>query len=131
MKQRSIFANRLRIETVESLRRARIRSIYFEWCGIYNKHVDETRFPTFASNFMTMEAYADKNGKSIQLNPWYDCTEEEFNAQNNGGAVNTDNSIQDTEKRGNPREIAKELWNEAEAKLRDAQLRADAGEKLN
>ena len=48
MKQRSILAPRLQVETAERLREARVRSIYLEWCGVYGKEVDETRFPIFS-----------------------------------------------------------------------------------
>ena len=81
MKQRSILATRLQVETAERLREARVRSIYLEWCGVYGKEVDETRFPIFQLNFIMMETKADKRGQSMQLNEWCDCTDEEYIAR--------------------------------------------------
>ena len=81
MKQRSLLATRLQMETAERLRETRVRSIYAEWCGVYGKKADEARFQIFRSNFILMESYADENGQTVQLNKWYDCTEEEYTAQ--------------------------------------------------
>ena len=59
-------------------REARVRSAYLEWCKEYGKEVDESRFPTFTSNYLAMEQYAKENGKTMQLNMYADCTEEEY-----------------------------------------------------
>ncbi len=59
-------------------REARVRSAYLEWCKEYGKDVDEERFPTFSSNYLAMEEYAKENGKTMQLNMYADCTEEEY-----------------------------------------------------
>lgn len=55
-----------------------VRSIYGQWCEVYEKKVDEDRFKIFASNFLSMKAYANKTGKVMQFHKWYDCTEEEY-----------------------------------------------------
>ena len=59
-------------------REARVRSSYMEWCKEYGKETDESRFPTFSSNYLAMESYAKENGKTMQLNKYADCTEEEY-----------------------------------------------------
>ncbi len=59
-------------------REARVRSAYLEWCKEYGKEADESRFPTFSSNYLAMEEYAKENGKTMQLNMYADCTEEEY-----------------------------------------------------
>lgn len=63
-----------------------VRILYEEWCQLYNKEVDETRFHNFFSNLVSMEAYSKKSGKQLKLNKWYDCTEEEYIARNSGQA---------------------------------------------
>ena len=65
-------------------REARVRSSYMEWCKEYGKETDESRFPTFSSNYLAMESYAKENGKTMQLNKYADCTEEEYIALTTG-----------------------------------------------
>jgi len=60
------------------VREARVRSAYMDWCKEYGKTVDETRFPTFSSNFLAMEEYSRENGREMVLNKYADCTEEEY-----------------------------------------------------
>jgi hypothetical protein len=59
-------------------REARIRSAYIQWCKDYEKEPDESRFPTFSSNFLAMEEYASESGKEMSLNSYADMTEEEY-----------------------------------------------------
>lgn len=59
-------------------REARVRSAYLDWCKEYGKEPDESRFPTFSSNFLGMEEYANETGKEMTLNQYADCTEEEY-----------------------------------------------------
>ena len=49
-----------------------------DWCREYGKVVDESRFPTFSSNFLAMEEYSRENGREMVLNKYADCTEEEY-----------------------------------------------------
>lgn len=60
------------------VREARVRSAYMDWCKSYDKSVDESRFPTFSSNFLAMEEYSRENGREMVLNKYADCTEEEY-----------------------------------------------------
>ncbi len=57
----------------------RVREIYYQWCNVYNKDVDADRFKEFTTNFLYMEALANESGDVIEINKWYDCTEEEYN----------------------------------------------------
>lgn len=59
-------------------REARIRSSYLEWCKDQGKEPDESRYPTFEKNFLTMEEFANQSGKEMALNKFADCTEEEY-----------------------------------------------------
>ena len=59
-------------------REARIRSAYIQWCKDNEKEPDESRFPTFSSNFLAMEEYAAESGKEMSLNIYADMTEEEY-----------------------------------------------------
>ena len=79
MKQRSLLAARFEIdEKVQRKRMAHVKTIYHQWCNVYDKQADESRFRLFSSNFLSMEALANKRGKSIQLNKYYDLTEVEY-----------------------------------------------------
>jgi hypothetical protein len=60
---------------------ANVRSIYLEWCKLYDKEIDEFRFQTFKSNFLMMESHAMEHGKTLELSQWYDCTEQECKEQ--------------------------------------------------
>ncbi len=57
----------------------RVREIYYQWCNVYSKDVDADRFKVFTTNFLYMEALANESGDVIEINKWYDCTEEEYN----------------------------------------------------
>jgi hypothetical protein len=57
---------------------AHVRDVYFQWCNVNDKQADENRFRTFTSKFLAMEAIANTRGESLQLNKWYDLTEEEY-----------------------------------------------------
>jgi hypothetical protein len=63
---------------------ARIRSSYLEWCKLYKKEVDESWFPIFESNFISMETYANESRTKIRLNQFFDCTEEEYIERTSG-----------------------------------------------
>jgi len=45
-------------------REARVRAAYLDWCKDYSKDVDEARYPTFQTNYLAMEEYAQQNGKT-------------------------------------------------------------------
>lgn len=60
------------------VREARVRSAYLNWCKEYERKPDEARFPTFSSNFLAMEEYAEENNREMVLNKYADCTEEEY-----------------------------------------------------
>ena len=71
-------------------REARVRAAYLEWCKENGKETDESRFPTFSSNFLAMEAYANDNDKTMQLNKYADFSEEEYAALTSGKSVETE-----------------------------------------
>lgn len=60
-----------------------VRSVYTTWCGLYEKEVDESRFPTFSSNYVSMKTIASENDDTMMLNKWYDLTEVEYLAASN------------------------------------------------
>ncbi|KAL7519656.1 hypothetical protein ACHAWX_004416 [Stephanocyclus meneghinianus] len=68
------------------VREVRVRSAYMDWCKEYGKQPDESRFPTFSSNFLAMEEYANENGREMVLNKYADCTEEEYRKLTNTAA---------------------------------------------
>jgi len=68
------------------VREVRVRAAYMDWCKEYGKSPDETRFPTFSSNFLAMEEYANENGREMVLNKYADCTEEEYRQLTNTAA---------------------------------------------
>ena len=57
---------------------SRVKSVYIQWCNVYQKEPSEARFRIFTSNFLTMEGLTKERGVSMQMNKWYDCTEEEY-----------------------------------------------------
>lgn len=59
-------------------REARVRSAYIQWCKDNGKEPDESRFPTFSTNYLAMEEYAAESGKEMSLNIYADMTEEEY-----------------------------------------------------
>jgi flagellar biosynthesis GTPase FlhF len=67
-------------------REVRVRSAYLGWCKEYGKSPDESRFPTFSSNFLEMEAFAQSQGKQMALNEYADCTEAEYADLTSGAA---------------------------------------------
>ena len=68
------------------VREVRVRAAYMDWCKEYGKQPDEARFPTFSSNFLAMEEYANENGREMVLNKYADCTEEEYRQLTNTAA---------------------------------------------
>ena len=106
---------------------ARIRQVYNDWCGIFNKEPSDARFETFASNYITMEAYAIKSGERMQFNEWYDCTAEEYNsimseqervkAESEQAKVNAERDREQAER-------------EAKIAAEEARLREIAGESI-
>lgn len=65
----------------------RINTTYMKWLSVYRKQYDESRFWTFASNFLEMEIYCRENGQTMHFNRWLDCTEEECIAINSGQPI--------------------------------------------
>ncbi len=55
-----------------------VREIYYQWCNVYGKNPEDSRFEIFKNNFISMERIANKRGETMKLNKWYDCTEEEY-----------------------------------------------------
>jgi hypothetical protein len=68
------------LETGNIAREARVRSAYLGWCKDFGKKPDESRYPAFVDNFLTMEKFAQESGKAMNLNEYADCTEEQFKA---------------------------------------------------
>jgi hypothetical protein len=77
MKHRAIIQARMQKEAAEREKVARVHSVYLEWCEVYGKDVDDSRFKIFLFNFNAMKAHEAATGKTLVLNQWYDCTEEE------------------------------------------------------
>ena len=55
----------------------RVKDIYYQYCNVYSKDIEESRFQIFLPNFLRKEAQAKESGKPLEMNKWYDCTEEE------------------------------------------------------
>ena len=109
-------------------REARVRSAYMEWCKEYGKEVDEERFQTFSSNYLAMEEYSKENGKTMQLNMYADCTEEEYTALTSG-SVNGSAASEVEEISAADAEAATKAKEEADAKAKaDAEAKAAAAE---
>ena len=66
------------METKHREKMSRVKSVYIQWCNVYQKEPSEARFRIFTSNFLTMEGITKERGVSMQMNKWYDCTEEEY-----------------------------------------------------
>ena len=56
----------------------RVKDIYYQYCNVYSKDIEESRFQIFLPNFLRKEAQAKESGKPLEMNKWYDCTEEEY-----------------------------------------------------
>ena len=78
MRQRALLESRHQLEATDREKVARVYSIYIEWCTVYGKMAHDSKFRVFLHNFLTMESMAIAAGKTVQLNEWYDCTEEEY-----------------------------------------------------
>ena len=68
------------LESDNIAREARVRSAYLGWCKDNGKKPDESRFPAFSNNFLTMENYSKETGKEMILNKYADFTEAEYKA---------------------------------------------------
>ena len=55
-----------------------IRRIYSDWCKEYGKGPDESRYPTFSTNFLALAQYCSNTGTEIDLNEYADRTQEEY-----------------------------------------------------
>jgi membrane protein involved in colicin uptake len=102
-------------------REARLRAAYMDWCKEYGKESNEARFQTFTSNYLAMEEYAKENGKTMQLNMYADCTEEEYVALTSGAvnglaAEDVSEAELDAEAQAKAEEEAKKAAEEAKAK---------------
>jgi hypothetical protein len=74
-----INASRPEMEAMAKGRKEKIRSIYEDWCAIYGKEVEESRFLIFLTNFLMLHSHNMESGEeSIELNEWFDCTEEHY-----------------------------------------------------
>ena len=58
----------------------RMNTIYKKWCQEFDKKQDATRFQTFSSNYLYMEAYSKESGTPMDINEWYDFNEQEYAA---------------------------------------------------
>jgi pyruvate/2-oxoglutarate dehydrogenase complex dihydrolipoamide acyltransferase (E2) component len=56
----------------------RVKDIYYQYCNVYSKDIEESRFQIFLPNFLRKEAQAKESGKPLEMNKWYDCTDEEY-----------------------------------------------------
>lgn len=65
----------------------RIRSAYLEWTDKYEKDTDESRYSVFASNYLSAEELVSDYDKGIQLNEWFDRTDEEYIVLNTKKAI--------------------------------------------
>ena len=116
-------------------REARVRAAYMEWCKDFGKETDEERFATFSSNYLAMEQYAQENGKSMQLNKYADCTEEEYIALTSGVKEVEDTKAAEEAKEIAAKEIAEEKAAaeakkaEEEAAKKEAAAKAEAEAK--
>ena len=81
IEQRTMYASILQLDKAEEERESRVRTVYLDWCKNYGKKVNEERYSIFRSNFILMETFAKESGNPVQLNEWYDCTEDEYNAR--------------------------------------------------
>jgi hypothetical protein len=55
-----------------------IRRIYSDWCKQYEKEPDESRYPTFSTNFLALAQHCSNTGTEITLNEYADCTQDEY-----------------------------------------------------
>ena len=55
IKQRSLLASRLELQTAERERMARVHALYLDWCRIFSKEPNDSLFATFASNYIKQE----------------------------------------------------------------------------
>jgi hypothetical protein len=69
--------NRMEVVFADGGDEERVRSTYKKWCDIYKREAVESRFYTFAFNFLEMEAYYREVGGKMQFHKYLDCTEEE------------------------------------------------------
>lgn len=65
----------------------RIRSAYLEWTDKYEKDTDESRYSVFVSNYLSAEELVSDYDKGIQLNEWFDRTDEEYIVLNTKKAI--------------------------------------------
>jgi len=87
------------LDTTNVSREARVRAAYLDWCKEYGKETDEARFTTFSTNYLAMEEFSKANGKTMQLNMYADCTEEEYTALTSGainGSVAEEVKVEET-----------------------------------
>jgi pyruvate/2-oxoglutarate dehydrogenase complex dihydrolipoamide acyltransferase (E2) component len=56
----------------------RVKDIYYQYCNVYSKDIEESRFQIFLPNYLYKEAQAKESGKPLEMNKWYDCTDEEY-----------------------------------------------------
>ena len=102
-------------------REARVRSAYLDWCKEYRKQPDESRFPTFSSNYLEMEVFAAEAGKEMALNEYADCTEEEY-AKLTAAATQAEQAVSD-------RQAQKEAERKAAAEKKAEQERQMAKQR--
>jgi hypothetical protein len=55
-----------------------IRRIYSDWCKQFGKEPDESRYPTFSTNFLALAQHCSNTGTEIDLNKFADCTQAEY-----------------------------------------------------
>jgi hypothetical protein len=55
-----------------------IRRIYSDWCKQFGQEPDESRYPTFSTNFLALAQHCSNTGSEIDLNKYADCTQGEY-----------------------------------------------------
>lgn len=89
-------------EEPEPLPDQRIQDAYRQWCGHHNKTPTEERLCIFATNYLTVEDYHQKNpDASLVLNEFADLSQEEYDAakkQKPGNLPSTDDNDDDDDK---------------------------------
>lgn len=109
-------------------REARVRSVYLDWCKEFGKEPDESRFPTFSENLLAMEEYAKEAGKSMNLNQYADCTEEQYAAAVAKAAAERDQKTRE-EDRKKAEAKAKKEEEKAKAEVKKQEEKAKMDEE--
>ena len=69
------------LTTPDDVGESAIREAYENWCRMYGRQEDESRYQVFQTNYLKMQEYAQKTGKPMRLTSFADLTKEEYDAQ--------------------------------------------------